>query len=293
MRRARAVLALIAGLFALPAQAEAPATSLIPPPRPAAISALASAEAQVSPTLAAAPVRPRPRPDGLINPAPRSQPGPEASLSAQPSSLRPRPRPDGLIPDLQPAAAVPAPETAPVRQKPPEREKTTRKGSVCGVPGIKGEKLAPITSKVKGCGVEAPVRVTAIDGIRLSQPATINCDTAIALRDWINQGMRPAFGKREVVELQIAASYICRPRNNVKGGKVSEHGRGRAIDVSGFVFGDGTVWSVLNDYNAQMRKAHKAACGIFGTTLGPGSDGYHENHLHFDTASYRSGAYCR
>ena len=289
MRRARVVLALIAGLCALPAQAEAPATSLIPPPRPAAISALAAAEAQVAPPVAVAPLRPRPRPDGLVNAALRSPPAPAVPLSG----LRPRPRPHGLIPELQTTAAVPAPETAPARQKQPKREKTTKKGSVCGVPEIKGEKLAPIPSKVKGCGVEAPVRVTSIDGIRLSQPATITCDTAIALRDWIDRGMRPAFGKREVVELQIAASYICRPRNNVKGGKVSEHGRGRAIDISGFVFGDGTVWSVLSDYNAQMRKAHKAACGIFGTTLGPGSDGYHENHLHFDTARYRSGAYCR
>ena len=42
-----------------------------------------------------------------------------------------------------------------------------------------------------------------------------------------------------------------------------------------------------------IRKAQKAACGIFGTTLGPGSDGYHEDHLHFDTASYRNGSYCR
>ena len=33
--------------------------------------------------------------------------------------------------------------------------------------------------------------------------------------------------------------------------------------------------------------------GIFGTTLGPGSDGYHEDHMHFDTAHQRGGAYCR
>ena len=41
-----------------------------------------------------------------------------------------------------------------------------------------------------------------------------------------------------------------------------------------------------------MRAAHRAACGIFGTTLGPGSDGYHEDHLHFDTVS-RGSPYCR
>lgn len=191
--------------------------------------------------------------------------------------------------DAPPVAAEPAlPDQAPQK-----KEKKSKKGSVCGDPSIKGEKLARLKSTVKGCGVEAPVRVTSIEGIRLSQPATIDCDTAIALKTWIREGLRPAMGQREVVELSIAAHYICRPRNNVKGQKISEHGRGKAIDIAGFVFADGSTWTVANDYNRQIRKAHRAACGIFGTTLGPGSDGYHEDHLHFDTASYRSGPYCR
>jgi hypothetical protein len=63
------------------------------------------------------------------------------------------------------------------------------------------------------------------------------------------------------------------------------------------VLGNGQVLDVLRDYRGGegkvLRTAHKAACGTFGTTLGPGSDGYHENHLHFDTARYRSGTYCR
>jgi hypothetical protein len=137
------------------------------------------------------------------------------------------------------------------------------------------------------------VRVTSVEGIRLNQPATISCETADAFKQWINQAMRPAFGNREVVEIRIAASYICRTRNNKKGAKVSEHGRGKALDVACFVFADGKEWSIARDYNKQIRKAHKGACGIFGTTLGPGSDGYHEDHLHFDIARHSNGPYCR
>ena len=185
-----------------------------------------------------------------------------------------------------------APELAPLKGK-GKRQKLSAKGSVCGDPDIKGEVLAAIRGKVKGCGLEAPVRVTQVAGIRLSEPATISCETAKAFKTWVNKGLRPAMGRREVVELRIAASYICRPRNNQRGAKISEHGRGKAVDVAGFVFADGTQWSVARDYNRQVRRAHKAACGIFGTTLGPGSDGYHEDHLHFDTASYRSGPYCK
>jgi hypothetical protein len=42
-----------------------------------------------------------------------------------------------------------------------------------------------------------------------------------------------------------------------------------------------------------MKKAYRAACGTFGTTLGPESDRHHRDHLHFDIADQRGGAYCR
>lgn len=234
-------------------------------------------------------LRPLPRPAGLAVAAPAGAevaPPVEAAVMVVP---RPQPRPRGLAAQFA-SAQVAAPVPAPVTKG---RKKKTPKGSICNDPDIMGDVLKPITSKVKGCGIEAPVRVTAIDGIRLNQPATLNCEAAGALKTWIEQAMRPAFGKREVIELRIAASYACRPRNNVRGAKVSEHGRGKAIDVAGFVFADGKEWSVARDYNKEIRKAHKAACGIFGTTLGPGSDGFHEDHLHFDIASYRGGPYCR
>ena len=95
-----------------------------------------------------------------------------------------------------------------------------------------------------------------------------------------------------MVELEIFGSYACRPRNNVKGAKLSEHGKGKAIDIGAFVMDNGQTWTVLDNYNKTIRKAQKAACGPFSTTLVPGSDGFHENHLHFDTASYGYGPYC-
>ena len=42
-----------------------------------------------------------------------------------------------------------------------------------------------------------------------------------------------------------------------------------------------------------LRRLHGGACGPFGTVLGPESDRFHQDHFHFDTASYRSGPYCR
>jgi hypothetical protein len=234
----------------------------------------------------------------------------DAPKGALLSSLRPMPRPKRLsakvaamemanaapgldlsTPQEEPElAAAPPPSKKELRRK--KREQASMAGAVCGVPAIKGEEIAPIKSKVKGCGVPEAVRVTSISGVRLSQAATVDCDTARALNTWVTDVVQPAF-KGQVVELQVAAHYICRSRNNVKGAKISEHGKGKAIDIAGFVLSNGKSFTVLDNYNKTLRKVHKGACGIFQTTLGPGSDGYHENHLHLDTASYRGGAYCR
>jgi hypothetical protein len=245
-------------------------------------------------------VRPRPRPPLPDRALP---PGPDAALLypalAMVAAPLPRPaaRPRGL--SARRAVALPEAEivlaaiTPPVNPgKPLVR---SRKGSVCGDPSIRGETVPPIPARMKGCGLAEPVRVTEIDGIRLSTPATISCDTAKAMKTWINAGLRPAFGRRNPpAALTIAASYNCRPRNNIPGNPVSEHGRGKAMDISAVVLESGAVVDVRRDYRGSkaLRAAHKAGCGPFGTTLGPGSDGYHEDHLHFDIAN-RGRPYCR
>ncbi|KAF0173043.1 MAG: extensin family protein [Rhodobacteraceae bacterium] len=288
MRRL-APLALIFAALAGSVWAEAPEQSPLPLTRPATQGESVVTEAAPSEAAPAAVVvvqRPRPRPVGLSVPLPKVE-----TAEPETAMLRPRPRPAGLAARAEEVVAVAA-EPAPTTKK-GKKNKKPRKGSVCGDPDILGEQLKPIGSKTKGCGVAAPVKVTSIAGLPFSQAATFDCDTAIALKNWIENGMRPAFGKREVVQLHIFGSYMCRTRNNQKGAKVSEHGRGRAVDIAGFVFSDGKEWTIARDYNTTIRKAQKAACGIFGTTLGPGSDGYHEDHLHFDIANYGNGPYCR
>ena len=176
--------------------------------------------------------------------------------------------------------------------------KPGRKGAVCGVPGIVGVPIAAIPAKAKGCGLQDGVKVTSVSGIKLSQPALIDCTTAKALHNWVENGIRPAVGKTGggLAGLEVAASYNCRPRNNQKGAKVSEHGRGRAVDLSGVRLANGEVISVLKGWKARpkiVKAIHRSACGTFGTVLGPNSDRFHQDHIHVDTARYRSGSYCR
>ena len=224
--------------------------------------------------------------------SPRPQPSPvQAALPADPLVLqfRPRPRPAGLEVTLANPVKLQTDLLPVALPKPPP---ATLKGAVCNNPQIKGLTLKPITSRVEGCGVNAPVQVSSIAGVALSPAAVINCDEAQALATWVVKGMQPAF-KNTIVKMTVADSYSCRPRNNVHGAKVSEHGSGNAIDISGFVTNTGKTYTVAANYNSMVRAAQKAACGIFHTTLGPGSDGYHETHLHFDVAPYRGRPYCR
>lgn len=237
-------------------------------------------------------------PDTSLRPMSRPEAGrvlPEVTLRSVNVGLlnspRPLPRPKRL--------AQGAEQTAVMRAQPEAEAGTGRKGSICGDTAIRGEELARIRSSIKGCGIAEPVRVRAVDGVQLSRPATMDCKTAVALRKWVAKGLKPAFGKSGggVVRLEVAADYSCRTRNGRAGAKISEHGRGRAIDIAGVTLANGKTISVQRDYRKSagkpLRIAHKAACGVFGTTLGPGSDGFHEDHLHFDTARYRGGPYCK
>lgn len=313
-------------ILAGPGWANAPDSSLRPVPsplgttQPAAIDApqvLGTVETPLQDQAAVLLARsgagpassPRPRERPVLRISGASEP-PQMALQATAEPLtapvvlalvsvpRPEPRP-------RRTAGVTAPEATPekietvaaVRILPGKAAVTGKKGSVCGDPSIKGEKLAPITSRVRGCGVADPVRVTSVDGVALNQSAVINCDTARALKTWIRKGLKPAFGRKDVVGLRVAASYACRPRNNVKGAKISEHGRGNAIDITAIVLADGKSVVVAEDWRKSagkpMKKAYRAACGTFGTTLGPESDRHHRDHLHFDIANQRGGAYCR
>ncbi|NEX47524.1 extensin-like domain-containing protein [Pseudotabrizicola algicola] len=270
------VLGLTAEVAGLPGLAR----SLRPVPRPVTVAALAPAPV----AAASAPAQAAPAAAAQVVMATASAPVPVEKKGLF-GMLRPNKRPGDLV-DKQLVSATLAP-VAPGKQG-----VVSRKGAVCGDPSIMGEALAPITSRVKGCGVPDPVRITSVAGVRLSQAATVDCDTARALKTWVERGLEPAYGKGKVVQLQVAGSYVCRTQNHRSGARLSEHARGRAIDISGFTFSNGKTVSVLRNFDKTMRKAHKAACGIFKTTLGPGSDGMHEDHLHFDVAQ-RGSTYCR
>lgn len=178
-------------------------------------------------------------------------------------------------------------------------QENRRRGAICGDADIQGDAIGNVPGN-GSCGVQDAVRVRAIAGVQLSTPATLDCRTASALKTWVQRGVLPAVGTHGggATSLRVVAHYACRTRNNQPGARLSEHSFGHAIDIAGIGLADGREITVLQGWNARgdgqrLRQMHRAACGPFGTVLGPEANRFHRDHFHFDTARYRSGSYCR
>lgn len=212
------------------------------------------------------------------------------STLAVASSVRPVLRPEGLEDRVRASAT----RNLPGRVTQPGRST----GSLCGVVGLQGDELEAVTGNSSGCGISNPVRLRVVHGIPLTAPATINCTAAQAFSQWVLNA-EDIIGNTGggVANLRVVASYACRSRNSQSGARLSEHATGNALDVAGIGLQDGSELSVLGDwrgrYSSIMTRLHESACGTFGTVLGPNSDRFHQDHFHFDVASYRSGSYCR
>lgn len=149
------------------------------------------------------------------------------------------------------------------------------------------------------CGDIAPVRMTAIrlEGggkVELRPAAVARCGMALAFAGWVREDLAPSVALLEsgLARIDIAASYHCRPRNNVSGARLSEHGLANAIDVGALHLEDGRRIAIVNSDEppqylfAEMRIS---ACKRFTTVLGPGADASHSDHIHLDLARRRGG----
>ncbi len=203
--------------------------------------------------------------------------------AAQPIPL-PRPRPAVI-----PAIAKPVPSVPPA-------------ASTCRLRLTLERAIAPSIGAIDGpgeCGGDDMVRLEAVilsdsSRVEISPPAVLRCAMAEAIADWVRDDLVElvAFNLGSGIKLvRNFAAYHCRPRNNIFGAMMSEHGRGNAIDIRSITLVNGkTIDPTDAKVSREFREAwKKSVCGRFSTVLGPGSDGYHENHIHVDLMQRRSG----
>ncbi len=147
------------------------------------------------------------------------------------------------------------------------------------------------------CGAPAPVLLSGLPGdpgVEIVPPATVTCDFAATLREWVDRVMQPTARARlnaPVVRIRLMGSYSCRRRYNAPDTRISQHARAKAIDIAAFQTEDGQTVSVLEHWPGEderaafLRDIHTGACQIFDTVLGPRANEAHANHFHFDLGS--------
>jgi hypothetical protein len=162
--------------------------------------------------------------------------------------------------------------------------------------------LAPSIPAIEGpgeCGADDLVRLEAVvlpnkDRIAVVPPAIVRCTLAEAVVQWVRENLVPAARALNgtLKSIDNYASYDCRGRNRIAGAKLSEHGKANALDIRSIRLAGGAVIELTDPHVAKdVRENLRAStCARFTTVLGPGSDGYHENHIHVDLAA-RAGGY--
>jgi hypothetical protein len=215
-----------------------------------------------------------------------------ARVSAAAKVPLPRPRPAGApsakaeppaVPEEKAAESTPAPQPSACRLA-----LTDQVAIAPSIPDIHGP---------GGCGGDDLVRLEAVvlpDGrhVALKPAATLRCKMASAIADWVRtdiSSLAKSLGSA-IADLDNFDSFECRGRNRIAGAPLSEHGRANALDVRSFRFADGRTIS-LTDRNVPRdvrETVLHSVCARFSTVLGPGSDGYHEDHIHLDLMERRN-----
>jgi hypothetical protein len=151
----------------------------------------------------------------------------------------------------------------------------------------------PIRSEPAQCATIDLVRLDRVlmpdrTEVAINPPPALRCSMAEAIAEWVRTDVGPAAAElgAPLAAVTDLDSYECRPRNNIPGAKLSEHGRANALDVGSVKLRNGGEFTltdalVSKPFRDTMRTS---ACARFMTVLGPGSDGYHNSHIHLDLA---------
>jgi len=213
------------------------------------------------------------------------------------------------LPQPRPAEAPKAgSDKAESDQAEPEAEKPTAPGkkaepplpSACRLALTEEIAIAPSVPDIKGpggCGGEDLVRLEAIvladkRKVAVKPAAILRCRMAAAIADWIRSDIVPIAANlgSQLSDLDNFDSYECRGRNRVAGAQLSEHGRANALDVRAFKLANGkSIFLTDRTVPRELRESVlHSACARFSTVLGPGSDWYHEDHIHLDVSERRN-----
>lgn len=151
------------------------------------------------------------------------------------------------------------------------------------------------------CSIANPVRMSG-GAVPWNRSGIISCPMARTLARFEAEVIQPLARKyfgQPVRRLDHYGTYDCRAQRTEsseaaakqgtsKGGRLSEHATGRAIDFAGIELADGRVISVKRDWRAGgangafLHELAKASCQTFNVVLTPNHDRLHQDHIHLD-----------
>jgi hypothetical protein len=220
-----------------------------------------------------------------------------AAWAQAPTAPLPPPRPDRLdAPDSEPRAESPPPTEAPGEKMASDEDSAH---NAClerlSKMGLRFEKRPPVQEGQ--CSIENPVLLSSLsNGVEVAPASLMACPVAESLARWMSEVVAPEAERQfqsTPTKLLIGTSYQCRDQRN--GAKLSEHALGNGVDVMGFEFAKRSPLTIAAQSDSSPEAGfqstiQKAACPIFNTVLGPGSDADHGDHLHLDLRE-RKGDY--
>jgi hypothetical protein len=214
----------------------------------------------------------------MVVPLPKPRPAEAPAIEAnKPAEGKPAP----AEADRPAEHAAPAPVPAPL----PSACRLALSDAIAIAPSI------PDIHGAGGCGGEDLVRLEAVvlpdkHLVSVKPAAILRCTMASAVADWVRTdivALAAGLGST-ITDLDNFDSFECRGRNRVPGALLSEHGRANALDVRSFKLANGRSISLTDrTVSRELRESVlHSVCARFSTVLGPGSDWYHEDHIHLD-----------
>jgi hypothetical protein len=149
------------------------------------------------------------------------------------------------------------------------------------------------------CGGRDMIRVNAVllpnrKRVEVKPTAVLRCAMAESFAAWVRDEASDRVAARgdALRSVDTYGSYECRGRNWVADAKLSEHGKGNAIDLRALVLADNRHVTLTDETVSKMLRddLRDSACHRFTTVLGPGADGHHNDHIHLDGLERNNGA---
>lgn len=252
-----------------------PVETFTAPPAPVEVAAMPSAPV-VQPEMPPAPVRAAVMPSAPAQPEPPAR-GLQTLVPSNPMMVA-YPRLDR---PAAPSAALPADEIA-------CRKDLKRLG-------VTFQDLAPIRDGPT-CGIDHPVKVSAIGSVTMKPAATLSCRMAATFARWTRKELVPTARWKYlsgVKTIHQGSSYSC--RRIARSRTPSQHSVGNALDVMRIELNNGRDIDVRKPgwfafrQKSFLNTVRADGCDYFTTVLGPGYNYDHRNHFHFDIMPRKNG----